>query len=229
MLGLVSKVSPLPPPLKTLRLKDVLQQHRKYRGWRQCIKFLAFVFISLLIPLISLDSEEVFSRNVVNRFLSGYDDIEGNDNSFLIWNPTINNITYQTFDEFIVNDSVTFPFDMYRKCNDKRNTILCIPENKNIYLLKTNAYAHGCWDYPTTNDNDLEIYDDFNALYDTLNKLIENNNYLETFYDDDDSKQNDINQLNELSSILEHSNEFKYTFGNDWFYNITIYKCDKCE
>ena len=152
-----------------------------------------------------------------------------------IWNTTINNYTYQTFDEFIVNDSVTFPFDLYRKYNDKRNTILYIPENKTIYLLKTNAFAHGCWDYPTTNDNDLEIYDDFNALYDTLNKLIQNNNYIEPFYDEDDyndeddSKQNDINQLNKLSSILSHYNEFKHTFGNDWFYSITIYKCDKCE
>jgi hypothetical protein len=81
----------------------------------------------------------------------------------------------------------------------------------------------------TTNDDDLEIYDDFNALYDTLNKLIENNNYLETFYDEDDSKQSDINQLNKLSSILSQSNKFKYTFGNDLFYDITIYKCDKCE
>ena len=146
-----------------------------------------------------------------------------------IWNTTINNYTYQTFDEFIVNDSVTFPFDMYREYNDKRNTILCIPENKTIYLLKTNAYAHGCWDYPTTNDDDLEIYDDFNALYDTLNKLIENNNYIEDFYDDDGTKQKDINQLNELSSMLSQSNKFKYTFGNDLFYDITIYKCDKCE
>jgi len=146
-----------------------------------------------------------------------------------IWNTTMKKSTFPTFDEFIVNDSVTFPFDMYREYNYKRNTILYIPENKTIYLLKTHQFAHGCWDYPTTNDNDLEIYDDFNALYNFLNKLIENINYLETFYDEDDSKQNDINQLNKLSSILSHSNEFKYTFGNDLFYDITIYKCDKCE
>lgn len=148
------------------------------------------------------------------------------------WDTIMNKTTFPTFDEFIVNDSVTFPFDMYSEYNDKRNTILYIPVNKTIYLLKTHQFAHGYWEYPTTNDSDLQIYDDFNALYDFLNNLIENINYIEQYdvYDDEDnSKQNDIKQLNELSSILSHSNEFEHTFGNDWFYSITIYKCDKCE